>query len=151
MTARRVSSPEVRCPTGIDLSTGGTTRLALDCAVTGSEADQVRLWADGQLLGSQEAARRIGPFNIAGLFASAPRTPWSASFDDFLLLYGLGYRAPPVTTPRRDRAGRLRRLLATRAAGIAGDATWARSATTTNPPDRRDLAGRTPVELARSE
>jgi hypothetical protein len=85
-------------PAGIDLSAGGTTRLGLDCAVTGTEADQVRLWADGQLLGTQEAAPRIGPFNVAGLFATSPSTPWSAGFDDFQLRYGLGYRAPPVST-----------------------------------------------------
>ena len=106
-------------PAGIDLSAGGTTRLALDCAVTGSEADQVRLWADGQLLGSQEAAPRIGPFNhrrpLRDVSAHAverqlrrlpapvwPRIPGSAGLE-----------------PRRDRAGRFRRLLGHRSAGMS--------------------------------
>jgi hypothetical protein len=85
-------------PDAIDLSAGGRTRLGLECAVTGTEADHVRLWADGQLLGTWEAAPRIGPFDLAGLFASAPTTPWAARFDDLAISYGSAYLAPAVSS-----------------------------------------------------
>ena len=58
-----------------------------------------RRWADGELLGGLDTAPRIGPYDLLGLFANAPRAPWSATFDDVEVSYGTAYRAPAEIAP----------------------------------------------------
>jgi hypothetical protein len=86
-------------PLSVDLSSGGTVDLALECAATGTDAgDRAALWVDGQVVGDAMSAPAIGAWERAVLLATVDEPALIAFFDDALVDAGSTY-APVDADP----------------------------------------------------
>lgn len=76
---------------------GTTTRLELECAVTGDAGDRIAMWVDGTNVADVTDATSIGPFSRPGLFAGIYGDRFEALFTAMEVKGGDTF-APVVTT-----------------------------------------------------
>jgi hypothetical protein len=74
-----------------DRSTGATSRIAIECAVTGEGGDRILLEVDGTVVADVTDVESIGPFSRAGMFTGTPTAPFEARYDDFETFTGPAY------------------------------------------------------------
>jgi hypothetical protein len=84
-------------PPQIDMGGGGSADLAVECAVTGTDAgDRIALWVDGQVVGDATAGSALGAWERVALAASVVQPALVAFFDDAVVDVGDSY-APAET------------------------------------------------------
>jgi hypothetical protein len=76
---------------GKDRSAGATSRIAIECAVTGAGGDRILLEVDGTVVADVTDVESIGPFSRAGVFTGAPTGPFEARYDDLETFIGSAY------------------------------------------------------------
>lgn len=76
---------------------GTTTRLELECAVTGEGGDRIAMWVDGVNVADVTDATTVGPYTRPGLFAGVYGDRFQALFTDLAVTGGDAY-APVVST-----------------------------------------------------
>jgi hypothetical protein len=76
---------------------GTTTRLELECAVTGEGGDRIAMWVDGVNVADVTDATTVGPYTRPGLFAGVYGDRFQALFTDLAVKGGDAY-APAVST-----------------------------------------------------
>jgi hypothetical protein len=84
-------------PAGVDLSSGGSLSLAIECAMVGTASNRVAVWIDGETVADVRTAAQLGPFHRAALYAEARRAPFVATYDDVAVSAGDSYA--PVALP----------------------------------------------------
>ncbi len=95
----RSSFAEGPLPSALDLSGGGTSVLAVECAATGTDAgDRIALWLGDQVIADAQSGTTLGAWDRATVLATASSPPLVAFFDDAVVAVGSQY-APMEADP----------------------------------------------------
>jgi hypothetical protein len=81
-----------RAPLPAEVSSGARHRVAVECAVTGPDADRVMVWVDGILaLDHVTTAGSLFGFDRSAVYAIGDSKRFDVAFDDVVLSGGLAY------------------------------------------------------------
>ena len=83
-----------------EVSSAARHRVAVECAVTGPDADRVVVWVDGVPVLDHFTTGSLFGFDRAAVYAAGAGKRFDATFDDVVLSSGLAYApssAPPTT------------------------------------------------------
>ncbi len=84
-----------------EVSSAARHRVAVECAVTGPDADRVVVWVDGIPVLDHFTTGSLFGFDRAAVYAAGAGKRFDATFDDVVLSSGLAY-APSNTPPTTE-------------------------------------------------
>jgi hypothetical protein len=92
-----VTTELLRVPLPPEIPPAKSQRLAVECAVTGPDADRVTVWVDGVLVADHFTVGSLGSFGSAAIFAESQSRRFEASMDDVAISTGAAY--DPTSSP----------------------------------------------------
>jgi hypothetical protein len=90
-----------RAPLPAEVQPAAKHRVAVECAVTGPDADRVAVWVDGVLALDHLTTGSLFGFDRSAIYAIGGSRRFDVAFDDVVLSGGMAYR-PSSTTPSTE-------------------------------------------------